>query len=425
VELTGTRLASELEAELARARARTLDLVEPFEDRVLTLQHSELMSPMVWDLAHVANYEDYWLLRAVGEPATRQGLDELYDAFKQPRRIREQLPLLPPAEAHRYAHEVRERVVDVLARLDLGADGPEPLLHHGYVHHMVVQHEHQHAETLLASIQLLPSEEGYARRAAPTPSGGPLRTAEVRIPAGPFTMGTDDRWAYDNERPAHVVDLPAYWIDTAPVSNGAFAEFVDAGGYDQPEWWDPAGWTWRQEADLQAPQFWQSVDGAWWRHRFGAFEPVPGDEPIQHVCWYEADAFARWSGKRLPTEAEWEKAAHGAPGPPHANLGQRHLGPAAVGAYPDGVSTAGCHQMLGDVWEWTSSDFHPYPGFVAFPYEEYSAVFWGSAYKVLRGGSWATDPAACRVSFRNWDYPIRRQIFAGFRCARDDHGPDR
>jgi iron(II)-dependent oxidoreductase len=179
---------------------------------------------------------------------------------------------------------------------------------------------------------------------------------------------------------------------------------------------------------------WQRDGSGWTRVRFGHVEPVPPDEPVVHVCFHEAQAFARWAGKRLPTEAEWEKAARWDPssgrsrrypwgdedpGPGQANLGQRHLSPAPVGAYPDGASPLGVHQLIGDVWEWVDTDFHGYPGFAAFPYREYSEVFFGPRYKVLRGGSFGTDPAACRGTFRNWDYPVRRQIFSGFRCARD------
>jgi iron(II)-dependent oxidoreductase len=420
VELMSPSLPEELAGALDRARIRTLDLLAPYDDLVMSRQHDMLMSPFVWDLAHVANYEDIWLLRALGADATRHGLDDLYDAFKQPRRVRESLPLLPGEQARAYGHEVRARVLDLLPQLDFDADGPNPLLRHGFVHNMVVQHEHQHAETLLASIQLLPVNEGHVRTEAATrPAPPAVAAAEVLVPAGPVTMGTDDPWAYDNERPAHRRDLDAFWIDTTPVTNEAYAAFIEAGGYHDERWWSGPGWAWRQEAALSAPQSWCRTDGAWWRHRFGTLEPVPGDEPVQHVCWYEADAYARWAGKRLPTEPEWEKAALGAGGLPHANFGQRHLGPAPTGAYPGGVSAVGCHQMLGDVWEWTSSDWAPYPGFRAFPYEEYSAVFWGPDHKVLRGGSWATDPSVGRVTFRNWDLPIRRQIFAGFRCARD------
>jgi iron(II)-dependent oxidoreductase len=248
-------------------------------------------------------------------------------------------------------------------------------------------------------------------------------------------MGTDDEaWAYDNERPAHIVDLPAFRIDAAPVTNAGYAEFVAAGGYDEPRWWTDEGWAWRQKAALEAPEFWRAEGGGTWsRLRFGRREDLPLDEPVQHVCWYEADAYARWAGKRLPTEAEWEKAASWSPegvkrrwpwgdapvDEGHANLGGALYRPAPAGAYPAGVTAYGCHQMIGDVWEWTSSDFEPYPGFATFPYREYSEVFFGSGYKVLRGGSWAASPLAVRPTFRNWDYPIRRQIFAGFRCARD------
>jgi iron(II)-dependent oxidoreductase len=248
--------------------------------------------------------------------------------------------------------------------------------------------------------------------------------ADVLIPGGTFVVGTsDDPWAYDNERPEHEVTLAPFRIDTTPVTNGAYREFVTTGGYDDPRLWTTAGWKWRQDAGLVAPQYWRHEGGeSWSRRRFGRVEALPLAEPVQHVCWYEADAFARWSGARLPTETEWEVAAAGS-SIDHANLwrdGPHRFGPSAVTAEQrGGVSKWGVHQMLGDVWEWTTSDFEPYPGFESFPYREYSEIFFGPDYKVLRGGSWATHPAAMRTSFRNWDFPIRRQIFSGFRCARD------
>lgn len=435
-------LRERLAAMLAEARTRVLGLVAAFDDAVLRRQHDPLMSPLVWDLAHVANYEDLWLVRALGGDPTpaRAGageadVDHLYDAFRNPRATRERLPLLSPQEARDYGDRVRVAALERLAAADLSPDGDDPLLAAGYVHQMVVQHAHMHAETMLAAIQLLPVEEGHRFGAMPPPARRPVTSREVRVPEGTSIMGTHHPWAYDNERAAHEVDLPPYWIDTTPVTNADYALFIEEGGYQDPRLWTEEGWRWRLEAGLSAPQYWRKAGEVWLRARFGQIEEVPPDEPVQHVCWYEADAFARWAGKRLPTDAEWERAARWdpltgeshhwpwgdtEPTTAHANLGQGLLRPAAVGAYPAGVSPVGCHQMVGDVWEWTASDFGPYPGFRAFPYREYSEVFFGDGYKVLRGGSWATHPSACRTTFRNWDLPIRRQIFAGFRCARDD-----
>jgi gamma-glutamyl hercynylcysteine S-oxide synthase len=427
-------LKTRIVEELAGSRNRSLDLLAPLAPDVLARQHSPLMSPLIWDLAHIGNYEDLWLLRALGDEGVGPQHDDTYDAFRHARRDRPSLALLDEDGARRYLADVRQRALDRLDRVDLDPDPARPLLAGGFVYGMVVQHEHQHDETMLATLNLMAQPGYHPGMLAPPEAVAPV-PGEVLVEAGPFVMGTDDEaWAYDNERPAHDVDLPAFWIDAAPVSNGQFAVFVEAGGYDDAAWWDPKGWAWRQEANLEHPQFWQRRGGAWCRTRFGFEEVLPPGEPVQHVCWYEADAFARWAGKRLPTEAEWEKAASWDPvagrkrrfpwgdDPPtadRANLQQRHFGPAAVGAYPGGASAYGCVQLIGDVWEWTASDFHAYPGFVAHPYREYSEVFYGPDYKVLRGGSWATHPTAARTTFRNWDYPIRRQIFAGFRCAHD------
>jgi len=418
---------------LDEARRRSLALLDRLSEEQQLAQHSPLMSPLVWDLAHVGNYEELWLLRELAAiPPTSPVYDDIYNAFDHPRATRTALPLLGPAEARRYIADVRGVALDVLDGLEF--DAGKPLLDEAFVYGMVIQHEHQHDETMLATLQLM--DGGYRPVAPPPPPGGPLPSAEVRVAGGRFVMGTDtEPWAYDNERPAHDVELAPFSIDTAPVTNEAFSEFMADGGYDARNLWAPAGWTWRSDNGISHPGTWRAEgDGGWSRLRLGWKEELPMDEPVQHVSWYEADAFARWAGKRLPTEAEWEMAASWDPrgnkrrhpwgdddvSSTRANLGQRHYRPAAVGAYPDGVSPWGCHQMLGDVWEWTSSDFAAYPGFASFPYREYSEVFFGTDYKVLRGGSWATHPSAIRTTFRNWDFPTRRQIFSGFRCARDD-----
>jgi iron(II)-dependent oxidoreductase len=432
VELDEEQLRDAAELALRRARARSIVLTDAVDDDDLVRQHSKLMSPLVWDLAHIGNQEELWLVRDVGgrEPV-RIDIDELYDAFQHPRASRPSLPLLSPAEARGYVREVRDKMLDVLSSAKLEG---RPLVERAFAFGMVAQHEQQHDETMLATHQLRSGAPVLDAPPPPRPPGRRLPT-EVIVPAGPFTMGTStEPWALDNERPAHQVHVDAFAIDTVPVTNGAYQRFIATGGYDDPRWWHPTGWAYRVEAGLVAPRFWQRDGDGWLRTRFGVVEPVPADEPVVHVSWYEADAYARWAGRRLPTEPEWEKAARFDPATGRsrrfpwgdeeptdevANLGQRHLRPAEVGAYPAGASPLGVHQLIGDVWEWTGSDLAGYPGFVPFPYREYSEVFFGPEYKMLRGGSFGTDAVACRGTFRNWDYPIRRQIFAGFRCARD------
>jgi iron(II)-dependent oxidoreductase len=414
----------EIIESLEESRRRTLGLLAPVPEAAQRDQVSELMSPLCWDLAHIGHFEELWLVRELaGASPTDAAYDDVYDAFKHPRRDRPALDLLDAAGARAFDASVRARTFEVLDSLELAAD--DPLLADGFVYGMVVQHEHQHDETLLATLQLMDDFVHPAADGTPDAPRAPARVAippDVLIPAGEHVLGTDvDPWAYDNERPAHSVELGAYRIDTTAVTNAAYTEFVEAGGYCDRASWSDDGWAWRTDAELVAPQFWsRAADGSWVRRRFGRTEPVPADEPVQHVCWYEADAYARWSGARLPTEPEWEVAAQGTP-LAGADLWheERRFAPAPVGASTAVVSGHGARGMLGGVWEWTASDFLAYPGFRAFPYREYSEAFFGPDYKVLRGGSWATHPSAVRTTFRNWDFPIRRQIFAGFRCARD------
>jgi len=417
-------------AALDGARRRTLTLTDLGEDD-LTRQHSPLMSPLVWDLAHVGQQEEQWLLIRSGrgvDPVFEPEIAALYDAFQHPRSTRRQLPLLSPAESRRRIAAVRGRALDLLDRAP--ADDPQ------FVAGLVAQHEQQHVETMLATHQLRLGRPPM--EAAAAPAGRPAPRDAVLVPGGAFRCGADpmvEPWALDNELPQHWVDVPAFRIARFPVTNGEWLAFIAAGGYDEARWWSPQGWAHRQEEGLVAPLFW-SPDGAggWVRRRFGVAEEVPLDEPVQHVCWHEAQAYARWAGGRLPTELEWEKACawdpavgrrrrwpwgEEAPTAARCGSGGVMLRPAAVGAHPAGASAYGVEQLIGDVWEWTSSMFAPWPGFTPMVYDTYSAPFFDCGYPVLRGGSWATDLVAMRPSFRNWDLPIRRQIFCGVRLAWD------
>jgi iron(II)-dependent oxidoreductase len=379
---------------LSDARERTMRLVEPVADADMDRVHDKLMSPLVWDLGHIAAFEDLWLCRRVGGlDLLRDDLAEVYDAAETPRARRGDLPYLRRGEAIDYMDAVRERSLAVLDRMDEVSP----------VWDMVLQHEHQHNETMLQTLQL--AEPGvFAPERAPSATA-PAARGTLRVEAGPFEMGdAGDGFAYDNERPRHRVELPAFRIDRSPVTNADFLEFVEDGGYGRRELWSEAGWLQRRRGGWQGPLYW-TADGR--ERRFDRIEEPAPELPVMHVSWFEADAFARWRGARLPTEAEWEKAAALA-GDGTGNLDQLDFAPGPAGPF------------VGDCWEWTASDFTGYPGFEAWPYREYSEVFFGDGYKVLRGAAWATRPSVARVTFRNWDLPQRRQIFAGFRCAEDD-----
>ncbi|HSD80425.1 MAG TPA: SUMF1/EgtB/PvdO family nonheme iron enzyme [Solirubrobacteraceae bacterium] len=358
-------------AALHEARTRTLELVAHLRPADLERQVAPIMSPLVWDLAHIAAYEDLWLChRHGGEPLLHPELAATYDAFETPRAVRGEIELLDGDGARAYLAAVRARTLEVTRRR-----GVDPVLHE-----LVVRHELQHTETMRQALLLgglLPPGEPPSR---PVDGGD----AWVDVPAGPFTLGAreGDGFSYDNERPAHVVDVPAFRIARRPVTNATWLTFSEGGGYQRREWWSDEGWAWKQCYDItDCP---------------AARDGHP-EAPVCHVSWFEAEAFARAHAARLPSEAEWEKAAtweH-----------EAGAGPVLAGA--------------GRVWEWTASEFTAYPGFVAHPYREYSEVFFGRGYRVLRGGSWATAPRVATPTFRNWDLPQRRQIFAGLRVAAD------
>ncbi len=354
---------------MGEAREQTLELIGHLSAEQLEAVHSSIMSPLVWDLGHIAAYEDLWIAhRLGGEPLLRADLAGLYDAFETPRAVRGEIEALGPEAARDYMAEVRTRTAETLARVGLGD---------GVICEMVLRHELQHSETMrqtMAIAGLLPAGE-------PTLAALTVEEAWLQIPTGEFQMGAQQGvFSYDNERPRHTVAVGAFEIARRPVSNGSWMHFSEGGGYERREWWSAEGWAWKEEYDIT--------------HHPDVAAGHP-QAPVCHVSWFEADAFARAHAARLPTEAEWERAATWSQEP--------DCRPAAVGC----------------VWEWTASHFVGYPGFVAHPYREYSEVFFGNGYRVLRGASWATHRRVASTTFRNWDLPQRRQIFAGLRLARE------
>lgn len=424
-------LAQLLTEALTETRERTLTLVAGLDTVELETVYSTLLSPLVWDLAHIACFEDLWISQAAGVPALAPELFTTYDALETPRSRRGELELLGTEESFAHLAAVRARTEALVSQV---ATDRSDLVE------LVICHEQQHNETMLQLLALahLPNpftraqaaEPPAASSRAPAPTGGALELVgfaggEVTIGAGP-----ERGFVYDNERPVHVRALAPFRLALTPATNADWLAFMDAGGYQRRELWTREGWRWRQAERIERPLHW-TEDGRLWR--LGELVDIDPEAPVMHISWFEADAFATFHGLRLPSEFEWELAASSGPASgqrsplpwgtepvsrARANVDQVGGGPVAATSF-DGATQTGLRALIGDVWEWTASWFDGYPGFSSYPYREYSEPFFGEHYRVLRGGSWATRPRVASVTFRNWDLPQRRQIFAGVRLAGD------
>ncbi|HEV2474626.1 MAG TPA: SUMF1/EgtB/PvdO family nonheme iron enzyme, partial [Chthonomonadales bacterium] len=312
------------------------------------------------------------------------------------------------------------------------------LVRDGYAWEFAMQHECQHQETITELLQLIHQAAGVEEPRGPCdarPPSGADCFSEIFIRGGAFIMGSNCRHGYDNEKQEHETEVHSFYLDAAAVTVADWLRFIGDGGYRRPELWQPEGWEWKAAQLIEAPEYWLPNWKADAPRYFGPFgvRSTQLNEPVTSVSWFEADAYSRWAGKRLPTEEEWEYAAawdaaagvcrkfpwgEEQPDGVLADFGGAGEGPAPVGAHPLGRSAQGVGEMAGGVWEWTSSRFLPYPGFAAFPYDGYSAEHMDGSHYVCRGGSWASAAPILRCSFRNWYVPTYRQGFLGLRCAR-------
>ncbi len=464
---------SELLDSLREARGRTLALVADLSDEQLMGPRLTIVNPLRWEIAHVAWFQEFWLLRHLGgEPPILPQGDKLYDSARVAHDTRWEIPLLSREETLSYMREVLTRIADrcrrpeFLARKDSDRYGAE------YFLHLALFHEQMHDEAFTNTRQTLayppPRFEEVAQTVSlrtpvakvPAEDHNPqtnslrygLRYGDARVPGGKFLLGSAPGapFVFDNEQWAHEVEVAPFAISKTAVTNIEFLEFVRDGGYEQRDFWSEAGWEWREAENAEHPVYWRCRGSRWLRRNFNEWVELEPNRPIIHVNWFEADAFCRWAKRRLPTEAEWEMAAGAEPAgdagrmpanrrqdvgapraprkrkypwgdepatPERANLDWSAMGCIDVDALPAGDSPLGCRQMIGNVWEWTATDFGPYPGFRPGPYKEYSEPWFGN-HKVLRGGGWATRSRLVTNTYRNFYMPDRRDVWAGFRtCA--------
>ncbi len=435
---TPLKSADELAAMLIDARTRSLVLMGDVLDIRERGPRLDIVNPPLWELGHLGFFHDHFALRELYglDDYRLAGADRLYDSSSISHDARWTLPLPTREETLDYLARVQDAMLERLP------DG-EASAAQSYVYQLTTLHEDMHGEAFVYTRQTLgdpPPPLGAPEPASGGSDAGALE-GDVTIPGGRHLLGSDQSvpFRFDNEKPPLAVEVAPFAIARAPVTNGAFAAFVEEGGYGHRELWSDAGWRWREERNLLMPLYWRREAGGGWQERvFDRWVPLAPDRPVVHVSHHEAEAWCRWAGRRLPTEAEWEVAAsrepdgdslapgkrrypwgETAPGPRRANLDGWHPGRLDVAALPDGDSAFGCRQMLGNVWEWTASVFAPFPGFEPDLYRDYSAPWFAEGRYVLRGGAWATRARLVHNVYRNFFTPERGDILAGFRtCPR-------
>lgn len=406
---------------LQEARRRTLELVADLSDEQMIGPRLDIVNPLRWEIGHVAWFQEYWVLRHLcgREPLLANG-DALYDSARVAHDTRWDLPLPSKAQTIDYMTRV---IAEIAATQPRSKDA-------AYFLALALFHEDMHGEAITYTRQTLARPAPKLTIVAGDETAFQNIQGDAFVPGGLFTLGatSESDFVFDNEQQPFEVSVKSFNISRTATTNAEFAKFVEDGGYKRRELWSTEGWTWRETANADHPVYWSFKDGTWWRRNFDQEVKLEANHPVLHVAWHEADAYCRWAGRRLPTESEWEMAASTdrkrrfpwgdeAPTAAHANLDSGRLGTTDVSALPAGDSAFGCRQMIGNVWEWTASDFTPYPCFIAGPYKEYSEPWFGN-HKVLRGGCWATRSRLITNTYRNFYMPHRRDVWAGFRtCA--------
>ena len=427
---------AELAAWVRDARQKTVELVSDLSDEQLMGPQLRIVNPLLWEIGHVTWFQEKWALRhAGGKTPIRADGDALYDSAAISHDSRWSLPLPSRKDTLAYMTAVRDSVLERIERGNLTAQ-------ERYFITLGVFHEDMHTEAFTYTRQTHGWNAPVFSRLDPVSSHktGSL-PGDVEVPGGQFLLGAlqEEPFVFDNEKWAHAVDVRAFAIARAPVTQDEFAEFVEDKGYSKGEFWSEPGWAWRENAGAEHPVYWKrEAAGRWLRRHFDHWLPLEPHHPALHINWWEAEAYCNWAGRRLPTELEWEVAASAEAlqsgteltagkryfpwgdkpaESEHANLGWRAMGAVDVNALSAGDSAFGCRQMIGNVWEWTATDFSPYPGFEIDPYREYSQPWFGT-HKVLRGGAWPTQPRLLRSTWRNFYTPDRRDVWAGFRTCR-------